>query len=117
MASQHNSVQKTLTNHLQGFLEGSIDAVLRDYAPDAILITREGPLRGVGEIRAFFTRFIGGLPPGFLQAFKLQRQEFIADVGYIVWEALPWACLGTDSFLVRDGKIVLQTFAAYPESW
>ncbi|HET7540861.1 MAG TPA: nuclear transport factor 2 family protein [Polyangiaceae bacterium] len=117
MTTKSNVLEATLTNHLQAFLEASIDGVMRDYAKDAVLITRDGPLRGVSEIRAFFVRFIETLPTGFLQAFKLHRQEFIADVGYIVWDALPWARLGTDSFVVRDGKIVLQTFAAYPPSW
>jgi hypothetical protein len=111
------SVKATVTNHLQAFFDQDIDGVVRDYAADAVLITRDGPMRGVAEIRAFFTQFIGGLPAGFLQSFKLHRQEFLGDVGYIIWDALPWASLGTDTFLVHDGKIVLQTFASYPASW
>jgi hypothetical protein len=47
----------------------------------------------------------------------MHRQEFVGDVGYIVWEALPWVSLGTDTFVVRHGKIVMQTFACHPVSW
>jgi hypothetical protein len=47
----------------------------------------------------------------------MHRQEFVEELGYIVWEAAPWIRLGTDTFVVQNGKIVLQTFAAYPPSW
>jgi hypothetical protein len=33
------------------------------------------------------------------------------DLGYITWSAGAALPLGTDTFLVRDGKIVAQTFA------
>jgi len=35
------------------------------------------------------------------------------EVGYIVWQAEPGVRLATDTFLVRGGKIRIQTFAAY----
>ena len=41
------------------------------------------------------------------------RQEVIGDVAYILWEAKPWFPMATDTFIVRDGKFVMQTFAAY----
>lgn len=113
MSHTSSRVETTVNDHLQAFFEKNVEGVVRDYAPDAVFVTRDGPLRGVDEIRGFFTRFIEGLPQGFLEAFKLHRREFVGDVGYIVWESLPWAPLGTDTFIVRDGKIVMQTFASY----
>ncbi len=44
----------------------------------------------------------------------LRRQEAIGDVAYIVWEARPWFGFATDTFVVRDGKILFQTFSAAP---
>jgi len=39
--------------------------------------------------------------------------EVIDEVAYITWEANPWSPMGTDTFVVRDGKIRCQTFAVY----
>jgi len=71
-------------------------------------------IRGREAIRRFFAQLIGSLPAGFLESFKVHRQELAGDLGYIVWEASPWVRLGTDTFLVKSGKIMMQTFAAYP---
>jgi ketosteroid isomerase-like protein len=117
MSSNSSETEAVVTNHLGAFFKASIDGVVQDYAADSVLIVRDGPLRGMQDIRGFFREFIGTLPVGFLEAFKMHRQEFVGDVGYIVWEALPWVSLGTDTFVVRSGKIVMQTFACYPLSW
>ena len=106
--------EATLENHLHAFFNKSIDGVVADYAEDSVLIIQAGPLRGIAEIRAFFAHFIETLPAGFLAAFRMQKQEFVGEMGYIVWDAAPWVQFATDTFVVRDGKIRLQTFAAYP---
>jgi hypothetical protein len=114
MNQAHTETEPVVTRHLQAFFRKSIDGVVEDYAADAVFVVPNGPLRGTGDIRGFFTEFIHTLPPGFLEAFKMHRQEFVGEMGYIVWEALPWVELGTDTFVVRNGKIVLQTFACHP---
>ena len=109
-----HQTEATLGNHLRAFFHKSIDGVVADYAEDSVLIIQAGPLRGIAEIRSFFVHFIETLPAGFLEAFKMQKQEFVGEIGYIVWEAAPWVQFATDTFVVRDGKIRFQTFAAYP---
>ena len=47
-------------------------------------------------------------------SFDMVRQKLDGDVAYIVWKAETADNryeLGTDSFVVRDGKIAAQTFA------
>jgi hypothetical protein len=41
------------------------------------------------------------------------RQDVDGEVAYLVWSAPPLADLTTDTFVVRDGKIVIQTFVAH----
>ncbi len=106
------STEGVIQNHLQAAREG-VDAVMQDFAEDSILVTPDATYRGPAEIRRFFTGLLGDLPAGFFDAFKLNRQEVIGDVGYILWESKPWLPLVTDTFVIRDGKIRLQTFAAY----
>jgi len=114
MSTKPSQTEAVVSNHLQAFFNKSIEGVLADYAEDSVFIVPGGPLVGVGEIRKFFTAFIEGMPEGFLEAFKMHRQEFVGEMAYIVWEAAPWVHLGTDTFIVRNRKIGMQTFTSYP---
>ncbi len=114
MFARSKDTKSVVASHLQAFFQKSVDGILQDYAEDSVLIAPGGALHGLAEIRQFFEAFIGNLPAGFVESFELQRQHFEQDVGYIAWHASPWVRLGTDTFVVRRGKILRQTFAAYP---
>ena len=104
------TAEKLISNHLQAT---TVEAIMRDFAEEAVLITPEGTYRGFDEIGRFYKQFLGGLPEGFFKAFKLNRQEVVGEVVFILWEARPWVLLATDTFVVRNGKFIYQTFAAY----
>ena len=108
--SDVESTQAVLQHHLQAFGEG-IDSIMTDYTENSVVITADATYRGLDEIRDFFTAFEAGLPEGFWEAFRMNRQE-VVEVAYILWDALPWIELGTDTFVVREGKIGIQTFAS-----
>ena len=111
------SPQAVVTHHLEGFFARDLRAVVAGYAPDAVMIVPTGVLRGVNERRPFFEALIVEFSqPGatFNMQQQQQQQEIEADVGYIRWAAETASNkyeLGTDPFVVRDGKIVTQTFA------
>jgi hypothetical protein len=107
-----NTTQAVLQRHLQAAGE-SVDAVMADYLEVSILITPGATHRGLAEIRAFFTELLEGDTKGFLGTFKMTRMEVVGELAYIVWEAEPWFSFATDTILVRDGKIMFQTFAAH----
>lgn len=86
---------------------------MTDYVEDFVIFTPNGPVRGLDEIRNFFTVMFENLPEGFMEAFEMVRQDAEGEIAYIVWTAGDLAPLGTDTFVVRDGKIVMQTFAAH----
>jgi ketosteroid isomerase-like protein len=102
-----------LAHHMQAIGEGDLDAILADYTEESTLFTPEGPLCGLEAVRAFFAGMMATLPPGFMEAFEMLRQDGDGEVAYIVWRAGDFAPMGTDTFIVRDGKIAVQTFAAY----
>ena len=106
------STQETLARHLQA-LGGGADAIMRDYTEASVLFTPQGTHAGLASIRAFFAAFLADSPPELLAAFRLLRQEVSGEVAYIVWNAEPFIPLATDTFLIRDGKILVQTFAAF----
>jgi hypothetical protein len=109
------STEATLNHHLQAFSEG-VDAIMSDYVPESVLFTPDGILQGLEPIRGFFDAFLHSSPPELLSAFSLIRQDTVGDVAYIIWKAEPYIPLATDTFVVRDGKILAQSFAVLAPS-
>ena len=105
--------EEVMAHHLQALIRGQLDEVLSDYTADSILFGGQGPLHGLGEIRAFFDTQLKNTPPELVAAFKLIRQDVVGEVAYILWKAEPFILFGTDTFVVHDGKIKVQTFASY----
>jgi ketosteroid isomerase-like protein len=109
-----NSTKDVIDHHLKSFGEGNLNGILSDYAPMAILFTPDGPLEGVDAIRPLFK----GLLAEFAKtgsSFKLKHQSTKGDYGYILRTAETAGNvydLVTDTFVVQDGKIVAQSFAA-----
>lgn len=107
------STKDVLDHHLKSFGAGDLNGVLSDYAPDAVLFTQGGPLRGTDAIRPLFQALLAEFgKPG--AAFSLKQQSIEGDVAYILWTAETADNvyeMATDTFVVRDGKIVAQSFA------
>jgi hypothetical protein len=102
-----------LAHHLQSVGAGDLDEIMADYAADAVLCTPNGALRGHDQIRPFFAGLPEILPADFWEKFEMIRQESDGEIAYIVWTAGSAAPLGTDTFVIRDGAIIVQTFAAH----
>ena len=108
------STKDVLDHHMRSFDEGDLKAVLADYAPGAVMFTPEGPLKGVEAIRPMFQAMIAEFgKPG--TAFDMKQLSIDGDYAYILWTAETADNVyevATDTFVVRDGKIVAQSFAA-----
>jgi len=106
------STKEVLDNHLKCFGEGDLEGILSDYAPGAVMFTSDGPLRGADAMRSLFQAMIAEFgKPGAV--FSMKRQFVEGDYAYILWTAETADNvyeLGTDTFVVRDGKIVAQSF-------
>ena len=106
------STNDVLHHHLRSFGEQDLKGILSDYAPDAVFFTPEGPLMG-DRIKLFFQALLAEFgKPG--AAFRLKHQSVEGEYGYILWTAETADNaygLGTDTFIVRDGRIVVQSFA------
>jgi ketosteroid isomerase-like protein len=109
--------EETLLKHLEAFGSGDVDAIMTDYDEAAVMIMPDGTtLRGKAEIRSGFESLMADLPPG--STMEVSKQIVEGEIAYIVWSGeseklkIPFA---TDTFVVRDGKIVAQTFTAQME--
>ena len=103
-----------LKHHLETFDQGDVNGILSDYAPDVILFTKDGALKGVDALRPVFEKLIEEFgKPG--ATFNLQRQMVEGDYAYIFWTAETADNiyeLATDTFVIRKSKIVAQSFTA-----
>lgn len=106
------STKEIIDHHLTAFGERDLTGVLSDYASNAVFFTPRGPLRGPNAIQPLFEALIAEFAkPG--AAFNLKQQFVDGDYAYILWTAETADNvyeLGTDTFIVREGKIVAQSF-------
>jgi ketosteroid isomerase-like protein len=112
-SSSTAQTQATLDHHLQSIIAKDIDALMEDYVEQSVLYMPDTTVRGLDDLRNFFTGFLTLLTPEFMADFEMSRQEVDGEIAYTVWNSGSAAPLGTDTFVVRDGKIVVQTAAVY----
>jgi hypothetical protein len=106
-----NPTETVLRRHLQAAGVG-VDAVMADYGDASVIITHDTTYRGLSEIREFFTELLDGPYRGFIRALEMTRQEVVGEAAFILWRAPPWFPHATDTFVIRNGKILIQTFSA-----
>jgi len=106
------TTKDVLDNHLSCFARGDLQGILSDYAPDAVMFTPEGTRRGADAMRPLFQSMIAEFgKPG--TAFTMKQQVVDGDFAYILWSAETADNvyeMATDTFVVRGGKIVAQSF-------
>jgi ketosteroid isomerase-like protein len=95
-------------------LANDLDGILSDYVPTAVLFMPDGPLKGTDAIRPVFAAVLAEFgKPG--TTFAIKHFSVDGDHAYIVWTAETADNvyeMGTDTFVVREGKIVAQSYAA-----
>jgi ketosteroid isomerase-like protein len=114
MNTQSSVTEAVVRNHLQAFLEQKgIAAILSDYDENARFYSEAKIYQGRQEIHGFFVDFIRSLPTGAVDHFALRSLRVDGNVAYITWSVGDDIPLGTDTFVIGNGKIVSQTFAMY----
>jgi ketosteroid isomerase-like protein len=108
-----SSTEAVLDRHLECFGRGDLDGILADYSATAVMFTPEGPLKGPAAMRPLFqTLFAEFGKPG--ASFSMKERSVDGDCGYFLWSAETADNvyeMGTDTFVVRNGQIVVHSFA------
>lgn len=111
-AGESATTRALLQRHLSAFLDNDLEAVLSDYTDESVLVTADATYTGVEAIRGFFATLVP-LFPKAKSRLDLDRMVVDGDVAFIVWHATTPAVtvtLGTDTFVLKAGKIHRQTF-------
>jgi ketosteroid isomerase-like protein len=108
------STSDVLDRHLKAFAEYNVDGVLADYSSDAVLFVPAGPLKGPKAIKPLFEALVSEFrKPG--SSFTMHQRYVDGDHAYILWTAETVDNsyeFATDTFVVQNGKIIAQSFAA-----
>lgn len=103
------SVDSILTHHLDTLTSGDVDGVMEDYADDAVMMMAGiGSLEGSDAIRAG----MAGIPAEMFAGFEETARIVTDEIAYVTWKTDAIA-MGTDTFVVKDGKITAQTVAMH----
>lgn len=112
-APDEGQTKEVLDHHWVAFKANDLEETMKDYTEESVLITPDATYRGLDEIRQNFVNAFKAFPADSTR-FTLDKSLVVKDVGYILWKAetptfnLTYA---TDTFIIRDGKIVRQTYA------
>ncbi len=102
-----------LMHHLNSFIENDLETLMLDYTDSSVFITQDATYTGITEIKEFFTNLMVHFPKQEC-TFELDKMVVKNEVGFIVWHANTPSLVvsfGTDTFILKDEKILQQTFA------
>jgi len=117
-SSTENPIDESKTKeifdrHWKAFGENDLEGIMADYAEESILITPDETRSGLAEIRSGFEGAFKMFPKDST-TFQIVKTVIKNDIAYVIWKAkTPKFELGfaTDSFIIRNGKIIRQTYA------
>ena len=113
------ATDKVLARHLKSLADGDLAGFLADFSPEIVVFRPLGFLGAGGVAKgldaigpiftALFAEFAG---PG--TRFEVRQQAIEGDYAYIVWDAETAENFyepGSDTYIIKNGKIVFQSFA------
>ena len=108
---------KVLDHHVANMKSGDLEAVLSDYAPDAVVVTPAGMVSPNGvfigkDTRKLFSVLTSkdSLPGN--KTMETKYEPLSADTTLMRWvqfKGTPKEISGYDVFVIRGGKVVFQT--------
>ena len=113
-AVAQTKTQEVIDHHLSAFLDADLNEIMKDFTEDSELLTPDGALKGLNSISSFFGEAFKIMPKGSTLEMK---QMIVKDgIAYLAWTGDSFFVnvpLGTDSFIIRNNKILYQTLVAH----
>ena len=104
------STAEVFHDHLKRRIAGDLEGDLaNNYAPDVILLCEHGPMRGRAAVRQSADQLAKQLPDA---SFEYLVKHVEGEYALLFWRAdssRARAEHGVDSFVIRDGQIVMQS--------
>ena len=113
-AVAQTKTQEVINHHLSAFLDADLNEIMKDFTEESELLTPDGALKGLNSISSFFGQVFKIVPKG--STFEMKQMIVRDSIAYLAWScdssfvSIP---LGTDSFIIKNDKILYQTLAAH----
>ena len=107
-----SSAQRIVEHHLAASENANIVEVMSDYAENAILISDGVVIKGKPAIRETFEQLLSGAAPAPLM---VTRSAYEDNLAFIVW-TMGNGIEGSDTFVIENGKITIQTVVLFPNN-
>ena len=111
------TTQEVFDRHVASFGERDVQKVLEDYTDESLAIVNGEVFEGLDGIATFFSQLFAELPADC--QFDVTSCVVKGPWVYITWNAESDTVVyefATDTFVVEDSKIVLQTIGAVKRS-
>jgi hypothetical protein len=106
------STEEVWQHHIEAWESRSLDEIAQDYSERSILILNNQVFTGSDQIKGVFSQLFKIFNSGKNRIdTPVLRDRFV----YITWNFTPdkrGEFFGTDTFVIEDGKIILQTIAS-----
>lgn len=115
MQTSKTTPEAILQHHLEAFRNNDIEELMKDYTQESEVWGPDGAMVGLEAISSFYS-YVFTLLPKENTTLELKQQVVKQDKAFIVWSADSAAVnipIGTDSFQMKDGKILWQSLAAH----
>ncbi len=104
-----NTTEAVFAHHLQAVRDQDIEAIVSDYADDAIMMMEGTVLRGIEAIRTHFTNVVNGVPAEVLANIQVDQLEIEGEFAFLLWSSGTMVPRAADTLCIRNGKIVMQS--------
>jgi ketosteroid isomerase-like protein len=114
MKTMIQTPEQVLEVHVQAVLNGNMEALRQDYTEESVLMTANGSFKGLDAIEGEFRNLLAAFPNGF--TINPIKQVVDGENILLVWSGDSEdidIVLAVDTFVIRDGKIMLQTAAGH----
>jgi ketosteroid isomerase-like protein len=108
------TTEAVLQHHGQALMSRNLDELMKDYSKDSVMFTANDVTKGLEGIRTGFAGLLKMFPPEVSANLKNVKQEINGEYAYIIWTMPPAVKLGSDTFHVHDGKIMMQSVIIQP---
>nr|WP_315158323.1 nuclear transport factor 2 family protein [uncultured Flavobacterium sp.] len=112
MNTATTATQNVLMHHLTAFGENNLDEILLDYSEESLILTDQGKIQGLNNIRQLFEAMFILIPSG--ATFEIKSLTISDCVAQIIWSSQSSTAeipFGSDTFLIEDEKIKVHTIA------
>ena len=111
-ASSQRTTSEVWQHHIAAWEARDLTAIVSDYTSDSVLIINGKVFKGRVEIEQVFAQLFSIFDTGVN---RIDPPTLVERIVYLTWHFTPSSdreYYGTDTFIIEDGVIVVQTIAS-----